>query len=260
MVAKVDLPLLCPLMNAAGTLGLAPNLRGVTESSKFGAFVTNPISLSPRTAASGVRFLAYPGGFLLHTGYPNPGLKAAARQYAGRWARSPLPVIVHLLSQTVDEVAVMARLLEGLEGVAGLELGLPKDVDAKAAAAFTRAAQGERPVVTHLPLKNAENLAPAAIEAGAVAVSLAAPRGTLPTPEGRLVQGRLYGPGIFPLALAVTRNIAQAGMPVIGAGGIYRPQQIKAMLDAGAMAVQIDSLLWKGVSPILETNDGTTYD
>lgn len=245
---KFDLALSLPLMNAAGCLGFAPDPHGPVDLSRLGAFVTNPISLAERTPARGPRCLRFPGGFLLHTGYPNPGLKTSIRRYASRWRRSPLPVIVHLLAQTPAETASMASMLEAVEGVAALEIGLPPGVDAASAAAFARLASGELPVILRLPLEDASRLAPAVAREEVSAVSLAPPRGALPSPQGGLAQGRLYGPAVFPLALAAVQALKGCGVPVIGAGGVYRPQDVQAMLAAEAIAVQLDAVLWNGGS------------
>ncbi len=233
-------------MNAAGTLGFAPEPRLHGELGQLGAFLTNPVSLTPRTPAHGTRCLPFPGGFLLHTGYPNPGLEAVLRRCVPRWERSPIPVIVHLLGQGIDDLASMALRLEVVPGVMGVELGFPKDLDRNLVSAFVQAACGELPVIARLPVDQAVALAPAALEAGAEVISLGAPRGALPLPGGRLVEGRLYGPALFPHALAAVRSLAQMGAPVIGAGGVYSQAQVQAMLSAGALAVQIDAVLWRG--------------
>jgi dihydroorotate dehydrogenase len=129
---KVDLSLTFPLMNAAGALGFAPDAHQADELKRLGAFVTNPISLHRRTPAQGRRYLEFPGGFLLHTGYPNPGLNAAIRRYGRRWASTPLPVLVHLLPLHPRQLSQMLASLEGLEGVGGIEIGLPPDTNAPA--------------------------------------------------------------------------------------------------------------------------------
>jgi dihydroorotate dehydrogenase (NAD+) catalytic subunit len=244
---KSSLSFSFPLMNAAGTLGFAlePRLHG--ELGQLGAFLTNPVSLTPRTPAHGTRCLPFPGGFLLHTGYPNPGLEAVLRRCVPRWERSSIPVIVHLLGQGVDDLASMAMRLESVPGVMGIELGFPKDATRALVKAFVDAACGELPVIARLPVDQVVELAPPALEAGAEAVSLGAPRGALPLPGGRLVEGRLYGPALFPQALAAVRSLAQAGAPVIGAGGVYSQANAQAMLSAGALAVQLDAVLWRGV-------------
>ncbi len=223
-----------------------PDPHGPTDLSGLGAFITNPISLQARTPAHGPRFLSFPGGFLLHTGYPNPGLIRAMRRYAGGWRRSPLPVLVHLLAQKAGEAAEMVRKLEGLEGVAGFEVGLPPEAGVELVQEFARATAGELPVVMRIPIDQAAGLAGGLAQARLAAVSLAPPRGALPTPEGGNVQGRLYGPALFPQALAAVQALARKGVPVIGAGGVYTPAQAEAMLQAGAIAVQLDAVLWRG--------------
>jgi dihydroorotate dehydrogenase len=140
----------------------------------------------------------------------------------------------------------MVRRLENVDGVSGLEVGLTSAASAELVAVYTQAAGGELPVIMQLPLEHSIELAAKAIQAGAAAVSLAPPRGTLSLQGGEIIQGRLYGPAIFPMALRVTRELKDQGLPTIGAGGIYNQEQVKSMIGAGAMAVQLDAVLWRG--------------
>jgi dihydroorotate dehydrogenase (NAD+) catalytic subunit len=252
-MAKYDLTFDPPLMNAAGFSGFAPDLHAEIDWSKMGAFITNPISLAPRTPAHGRRFASFPGGFLLHTGYPNPGINRALRRYTREWNSSPIPVIVHLLSVSSSEVAQMARRLEFVEGVVGLEISLASDASEQHVIGHTRAAIGELPVIIRLPMERSLELAPAAIHAGANAISLAPPRGVFPTENGEMIHGRLYGPSILPIALRIVRELAGQGMQVIGAGGVYTQAQADAMLQVGAIGVQVDSVLWRGAGRWLFT-------
>ncbi len=245
-MSKFDLSIDPPLMNAAGSLGFSPDLHMTLDWSKLGAFVTNPISLMPRTPAHGRRYAAYPGGFVLHTGYPNPGITQALRRYARHWSRSPVPVIIHLLGRGAEELAKMVRRLENVEGVYGLEVGMVSDASADMVAACTQAASGELPVIMQLPMERCVDLAAVAIQAGAVAVSLAPPRGLFPLQDGESMQGRLYGPGILPMALRAVQELTRLGIPTIGAGGIYTRENKDAMLATGALAVQLDSVVWLG--------------
>lgn len=242
---KNDLFLEKPLMNAAGTLGFSPDPKGFVDLSQFGAFVTNPISRGPRTPANGSRFAAYPGGFLLHSGLPNPGLSSVIKKYGKRWNRSPVPIIVHLLAVDPFSLGRMIERLEGIEGIMGVEIGLPPDIDPDTAFNFAQAALGELPAIVRLPLEQADELAHVVIEAGASAVSLGAPRGKL---DG--ISGRIYGPSVFPLALRAVEKLAGAGISVIGAGGVYQPKDVESMLGAGALAVQVDAILWRGTVPL----------
>jgi dihydroorotate dehydrogenase (NAD+) catalytic subunit len=237
---KNDLYLDKPIMNAAGILGFAPNPKGPVDLGRLGAFVTNPVSLRPRTPAKGKRFSVYAGGFLLHSGLPNPGLSAVIKVNRKRWARSTIPVIVHLLAQEPDLLARMIERLEGIEGVMGIEVGLPPETHPDMAYDFAQATIGELPAIVRLPLDQADKLAQAVLEAGASAVSLGAPRGMLAG-----LQGRMYGPSVFPLALQAVKKLARDGAPVIGAGGVYRDADVEAMLAVGAIAVQLDGVLWR---------------
>lgn len=247
-MGKYDLFIDPPLMNAAGSLGYAPDPHGPVDTGLLGAFITNPVSLRPRNPALGPRHLPFPGGFLLHTGHPNPGLRVVLHRYRKRWSRSPRPVLVHLLAQGVDEVARMVNHLEGLAGViAGLELGLPPQVEVEEAIAMAQSGVGELPVVLRLPLERAPELASAiAATIEVAAFSLGPPRGALSDPDGELVHGRLYGPALYPWALEALLAIMKTGIPVIGGVGVYQPEQAEVMLAAGAIGVQLDSVLWRG--------------
>jgi dihydroorotate dehydrogenase (NAD+) catalytic subunit len=139
----------------------------------------------------------------------------------------------------------MAKRVEGLEGVIGLELGLPSGIEAEAAARIVEAATGELPILARLPLEQALQLTPAVLAAGAAAVSLGPPRGVLCDANGKLLNGRLYGPSLFPMALHTVRTLARMGATVIGAGGIYSLAEVEVMLAAGASAVQLDIILWQ---------------
>ncbi len=250
---KVNLVLEHPLLNAAGTLGFAPERASPVDISRLGAFITNPVSLEPRTAAHGERLLRYPGGFLLHTGYPNPGLRAVVRRYAARWRQLSIPVLVHVLARSPEEVYRAVIELEKVEGITGVEIGLPPGVSAEHAVGILKAARGERPVILRLPFENALELGEKLFFTGVSVVSLGPPRGLLPGTSGKLVSGRLYGPAVFPLALPVVRSLAEIGLTVIGGGGVYESEQVSAMLTAGAVAVQLDAVLWRGEIPEIAT-------
>lgn len=241
---KYDLMLSSPLMNAAGTLGFAPHTSELVDYDRLGAFVTNPVSLHPRTPARSRTSLRFPGGFLLHSGYPNPGLKAVLRRYASRWERASLPVIIHLLVNHVDEIAQMVTQLEGREGLMGIELGIPPDCDADQVIEFVQAALGELPLIVQVPFERAGELARKLVDSQLAAISLASPRGMILNPEGQPVRGRLYGPAVFPFVLAAVQEVIETGIPTIACGGIHQQLQIEAMLEMGAIGIQLDSILW----------------
>jgi dihydroorotate dehydrogenase (NAD+) catalytic subunit len=157
-----------------------------------------------------------------------------------------VPVIVHVLAQRGDEVHQIMQHIERFEFIAGIEIGIPPEADLDIVAQLVGAAQGERPVIARLSLEQAVSLAPLALQSGAAADSLGASRGALPGPSGKPVRGRLYGPALFPQALEAVRQLVRLGVPVFAAGGVYQRWQVDAMLQAGAAAVQLDTVLWRG--------------
>ncbi len=250
---KRDLYFRTPILNAAGMLGFAPDVRAWQTSEFFensevslGAFVTNPLSWRARRVTAHPAAVEYPGGFLLHTGLPNPGLAAAVKKYAHKWADASLPIIVHLMADRPEETARMVESLEGIENVMAAELGFAPLLTDDIILTALEMSLGELPLIVSLPMEDAARLAPRVMDAGAAVVSLSAPRGSLNTENRTLITGRLYGPSLFPQSLETVRRLAGAGVPVIGAGGVYKREQVEVMKEAGAMAVQLDAVLWRG--------------
>jgi dihydroorotate dehydrogenase (NAD+) catalytic subunit len=208
--------------------------------------VTNPLSWRPRKPTSHPAVLEYPGGFLLHTGLPNPGFPSAVKKYAHKWADSSVPVIVNLMADRPEETKRMVEALEGVENVMAAELGFAPLLADDIILMTVEMSLGELPLIASLPMEQAVTLGPRVMEAGAAAVSLSAPRGSLMTDDRSLITGRLYGPSLFPLALETVSRLVGAGVPTIGGGGVYEEEQAQAMLQAGALAVQLDAVLWRG--------------
>jgi len=244
-MSKRDLYFRKPLMNAAGTLGFSPDPRAPVAWEDLGAFVTNPVSLRPRLPAARPAVVEYPGGFLLHTGLPNPGLSAVIKKDSARWARADLPVIVHLMADRPEETAKMVQMLERQENVMAVELGFAPLLSDDILYVALEMCQGELPLVVSLTAEQVTRIGARVMQAGAAAISLSAPRGAIPgAGNGPLIMGRLYGPSLFPQALELVHTAARMGLPVIGAGGLWKREQAEAMIAAGALAAQVDARLW----------------
>lgn len=254
---KRDLYFSKPLMNAAGSLGYAPDPRAGIAWDSFGAFVTNPLSLRSRRPAAKPEMIEYPGGFLLHTGLPNPGFKAALKKYVSRWDKSELPIIVHLMADRPEETQQMVQMLETQENVMAVELGFAPLLADDIILLTLEMSLGELPLIFSLPVEQVLRLGPRLIQGGAQAISISVQRGALPlspgpSPEarGELTTGRLYGPSLFPRTLETVYSAAKLGFPIIGAGGVWSKENADAMLSAGALAVQVDAAFWNPASTL----------
>jgi dihydroorotate dehydrogenase (NAD+) catalytic subunit len=246
---KVGLTLTNPCMPAAGCFGFGGEYGSLVNVEALGAVVYGPVTGRPRPGSPPPRLVPLPYGVLVHTGLANPGARALVRRARQMWSNLPVPVIAHVAATTPDEVASCCQQLGALETVAGLELGLtdettPQEAGALVAAARESAAQ---PLIVRLGLASAEALCQVAVEAGADALTVAAPpRGTLRLPSGEYLTGRLYGPWVLPLALHALRQVRRAvDVPLIGCGGIHTEEDAQAFLEAGAVAVQVDSVIWR---------------
>ena len=241
--------------NVAGMLGFSDESLPTVDLSRLGAFVTNPISLHPRTPARPPRVLTFQGGFLLHTGHPNPGISSVLRKHQRRWKELPCPVIVHLLGQDPSELSSLVERLEEVEAIAALEIGL-EATDPNTVSQLSHAALlGELPVIIQVPLDCSENIIQAIVDAGAKAIGFGPPRGSLPGPGGEIVNGRLFGPALYPTALqAVSKWSSRLDIPIIASGGIYNSEQLNSMLVAGASGVQLDTVLWTEPDTIFSTD------
>ena len=144
----------------------------------------------------------------------------------------------------------MVQMLEICENVMAAELGFAPLLADDILLLTLEMSVGELPLIFCLPVEQVLSLGPRLIQEGAQAISISAPRGALPLlkeaeTRGRdLVTGRLYGPSLFPRALETVYSAAKLGLPIIGAGGVWTKENAEAMLSAGALAVQVDAVLW----------------
>ena len=245
---KRDLYFSKPIMNTAGALGFFPDSRNGVSLESFGAFVTNPFSLRPRRPSSRPAILEYPGGFLLHTGLPNPGLKSGIKKYASKWDKSDLPIIVHLMADRPEETQNMVRMLEEVENVMAVELGFAPLLANDIILLTLEMCLGELPLIFSLPVEQVLSLGPRLLQEGAQAISISAPRGALNSDDGEIVTGRLFGPSLFPHSLDIVRSATKLGIPIIGSGGVWTKENADAMLSVGAVAVQVDATFWNPAS------------
>ncbi len=225
---------------SAGTLGYSPRIQ---RSGPESVFITNPISLHARIPSTDRSLIQFPGGFLLHTGLPNAGWKSIRRAYAAHWAQSPIPVWIHLICQDLSELEGIIRDCEEMEGIAAIELGLPPACPRDWMLQLIQSARGEIPLVIHLSAGEDSYLLKS-LPDGISAVTLGTPRGALMSTQGKLVHGRLHGPGLFPLMFNRLLDLISLNIPII-LGGICNKHDGEIALQHGALAVQVDTFCWQ---------------
>jgi dihydroorotate dehydrogenase len=239
-----ELGVTSPWMNAAGFGGFMP-MKTPHVAVRMGAFVTNPISLLPRNPARERHYLPYTGGFLMHTGYPNPGLRRVLQGFAPKWRSLSVPVWVHLLADQGRDLQQMARSFEGVENVAAIEIGFPPGLSTREQVNLVSDARGELPLFICLAL---DDLNPSVLEKlpglGVTGLVVSAPRGAVIF-HGRQVTGRLYGPALHPQLLAALSDLRGYELPVLAGCGVYSVEQGQAALACDAAGIQIDGWYWK---------------
>lgn len=241
-------------------MGYGLELADEIELEQLGALVTRGTTLRARTGNPPLRLVRTPAGMLNGIGLHNPGLEAVIERYAEAWARWPLPVIVNLAADSVAEFADLARRLEGVPGVAGIELNLscPNTarggtlfaLEADAAGAVTAAVRRacDLPLLVKLSpaAPDPRAVAKAVTDGGADAISavntlpglaLAADRAGLALGAG---YGGLSGPALRPIALRVVHEISRSvRIPVVAIGGVTTLDDILDFLAVGASAVAV---------------------
>jgi dihydroorotate dehydrogenase len=246
---KRGLALASALIAGSGAVGLADAWPAGIAPALFGAIITSPLTWRPRRGRTTARHAELPGGFLLTTGDHNPGCRRALQDHDGAWRRLGVPVIAALAASAPEDWERLAEILDEESGAAGLELHLPYIAHRSDAAAWIGAARRATtlPLLVKLPTPRAVALAATCASAGADALVVGgAPMAAAPAADGTLVEGPVAGPAAFPFTLFALRAVAalDLGLPLLAAGGLCRPEDAELCFAAGAIAIQVRSLLW----------------
>ncbi len=254
-----------PILVASGTFGYGVEYGAVVEVDRLGAICCKGTTLRPRIGNVTPRVTETPGGMLNSIGLQNPGVDAVVEKYAATWADWRTAVIVNVAGESVEDYVEVVRRLDGVPGVAGIELniscpnvgkgGLQFAIDADAAASVTAAVRR----ATDLPLlvKLSPNVADVrpiarAIEAaGADALTAINTLSGIAVSPSRAkpllgnIYGGLSGPAIKPVALRIVYEVAQVvDIPVVAIGGITELADVLDYLAVGAAAVQVGTAIF----------------
>lgn len=249
-----------PVMTASGTFGYGAEFAPYMDLEKIGAIVTKGLSLRPKAGNPTPRIVETPGGMLNAIGLQNVGIEAFEKEKVPFLRDVRTPVIVNLYGNTLEEYGEVARRLDRIPEVAGLEVniscpnvkqgGIVFGTDPKAAAEVVSVVREAtiKPVIVKLSpnVTDVVVMAKACVDAGADALSLI---NTLTgmaidlkkrRPILANVTGGLSGPAIKPVALRMVWQVAKAvKVPIIGIGGIMNATDALEFLVVGATAVQI---------------------
>jgi dihydroorotate dehydrogenase (NAD+) catalytic subunit len=109
-------------MLASGTFGYGMDNANIVEVHRLGAISCKGTTLHPRSGNERPRTMETASGMLNAIGLQNPGIHTVIEKYAPIWATWQTPVIVNIVGETIEEFAELASMLQGVEGVAGIEV------------------------------------------------------------------------------------------------------------------------------------------
>jgi len=266
-----------PVMAASGTFGYGEEYKEYTPINLLGALITKGISLKPRSGNPPPRLAETTGGMLNAIGLQNIGVKELIEKKIPLLKRHGTPLIVNIFGTTLKEYGEVARSLEGVSGIAGLELNISCPNLKRGGISFGTDPREVFKVVDRvrksstLPLMvklspnvtDITKIAQSAEEAGAHALSLI---NTLTgmavdvetrTPKLGNITGGLSGPAIKPVALRMVWEVYQkVKIPIVGIGGIFNARDALEFIIVGASAVQIGTAHFVKPGVIIEVITG----
>lgn len=272
-----------PVLTASGTCGYGREYAPFLDISRLGGFTTKSVTVFPRAGNAPQRVVETPGGMLNAIGLANVGLEAFLQTKVPEIAALGTHVFVNVAGHSMDEYVEVCRRVDERSELAGVELnvscpnvksGLLFGTDEVLLSELVRAVRqvvrrGALIVKLSPNVTDISRTARAAIEAGADALSL------VNTFLGMVIDvktqrpvlangtGGLSGPAIRPMAVhlvhKVYREVARdAGIPVIGIGGIRCWQDAVEFILAGATAVSVGTALYVDPTTPLKIVDGLT--
>lgn len=266
------LELASPVILAAGTAGMLDEMADAVDLSRVGAVTTKSITVEPRDGNATWRLWPLDVGMINAVGLANPGVERFERDIAPRAKDVACTVIGSVAGWKIEDYVRVASAMDAAEGFAAVELnvscpnvhgGTMFGVDAgllgEVVGAVRAACPGTKLFVKMSPVAMGEpgivGLARVAIENGADGLTVA---NTTPAmvidPETRKPvlsrgSGGLSGPAVKPIAVKLVHDVyhgvaKDAGVPVIGLGGVRTWRDAAEFILAGATAVSMGTMLF----------------
>ena len=250
-----------PVIPASGTFGFGREFAEFYDINILGTFSFKGTTLHPRFGNPAPRIAETPSGMLNAVGLQNPGVEhVRTHELPEMKAYFHKPVMANISGFSLEEYVEVARRLDGEAQVGWLEVniscpnvhggGMSFGTDPACAAQVTKAVKTvtSKPVIIKLSpnVTDIVAIARACEDAGADGVSLINTllglRMNLRTRKPLLANttGGLSGPAVFPVALRMVYQVANAvKIPVVGMGGVSSAEDVLEMLMAGADAVEV---------------------
>lgn len=249
-----------PVLAASGTFGYGIEFAHLVDLDRLGGIVVKGLSIQPMNGAPPPRMCETPSGVMNAVGLQNVGVRAFVAEKLPALRAYHTAIVANVFGYTVNEYVEVIRVLEDADGLAAYELnvscpntargGIHYGSDPQMIAEVVSAARkvARRPLWVKLApnVTDIGILARAAEEAGADVLTVA---NTYPamsvdfrTRQSRLgsLTGGLSGPAIKPITLRLVYEACHAvKLPVVGLGGIERPEDVLEYLIVGASAVQV---------------------
>jgi dihydroorotate dehydrogenase (NAD+) catalytic subunit len=269
-----------PVLVASGTFGYGIEYRDLVDVDRIGAIISKGITVHPRNGNPTPRIAETPAGMLNAIGLQNIGVDRVVSEMAPIWATWPVPVIANISGESLDEFEHLARTLEGVPGIAGLELNISCPNITRGGKLFADDAESAGSVTAivrkHTDLPFMVKLSPnvndivsiaRAVEAeGAHAISLINTLLAMQIDVERQrplianVTAGLSGPAVRPVAVRMVYQVAQAvSIPIVGVGGVCETGDALEFMMAGASAVQVGTANFVNPRASLEIIDGLEY-
>ncbi len=250
-----------PVIPASGTFNFGKEFSEFYDINILGSFSFKGTTQEARFGNPCPRIAETPMGMINSVGLQNPGIEAVINHELPEMKKYfNKKVIANISGFSIDEYVHCCEKIDKEEQVALIEVnvscpnvhngGMAFGTDANNVAAVTRAVKAvtTKPVYIKLSpnVTDIVSIAKAAEDAGADGISMIntmlGMRINLRTGKPIIANkmGGFSGPAIFPVALRMVYQVAQAvNIPVIGMGGVSSAEDVIEMMYAGATAVQV---------------------
>lgn len=262
-------PLANPLVAAAGTCGYVRELADAFDLARIGAVTTKSITREEREGNAPWRMWGIPGGMLNAIGLANVGLDRFLAERLPEARGLPCALVGSIAGHSVEDYVAVARAFDAEPSIPLVELNVscPNTADGlqfgEHPAALRDLLGAVRPELrrTRMLVKLSPNvgdivaMARAAIDGGADGLTLINTVSAMAIDVERRVPvlsrgtGGLSGTAVHAIAVRMVHQVyraaaKEAGIPIVGLGGVSTWQDAAEFILAGATCVGIGTALF----------------